>query len=103
MALSATPPPTKKQFTGPQSRKNEHELSTHPPDGLEAENKEQETSIPLIYDIQLESAQVPEPAPDALPAKEWVSGFKLLTIITAITLVCLLMLLDTSIVVTACT
>jgi hypothetical protein len=41
--------------------------------------------------------------PNASPAvqePEWVSGIKLLTIIAAITVVCFLMLLDTSIIVT---
>jgi hypothetical protein len=75
------------------------------PSELEAEKKEQELSTPPSYDIQPESNQVPEPAPDAPPAtqeQDWVSGFKLFPIMTAITLGCFLMLLDTSIVVTAC-
>ena len=63
---------------------------------LEAEKKDPELSTPPSDDIQPESNQVPEPGPDAPPTtQEWVSGFKLLPIVTAITLACLLMMLDT--------
>jgi len=69
----------------------------------EAEKKDDELSIPPSDDIQPESNPVSELASDALPAtqeQEWVSGLKLFTIMTGVTLVCLLMLLDTSIIVT---
>jgi hypothetical protein len=69
---------------------------------FEAEKKDLEFFVPPSDDIQPHSNQVPEPGPDAPPAtQEWVSGFKLLPIITAITLGCFLMLLDTSIIATA--
>lgn len=45
----------------------------------------------------------PETVPDASITQEpeWVTGFKLFAVMSGLTLVCLLMLLDTSIVVTA--
>ena len=98
-------PTNKEQPSELETGKKEQELSTHPSDDLEAEKKIQKLSTPPSDDMQPESNQVPEPAPDALPAtqeQEWVSGFKLFSIMTAITLVCFLMLLVTSIVVTAC-
>lgn len=71
----------------------------------EEEKKEQELSTPPSDEIQPKSERVLQSVPNAPPAAqepEWISGFKLFTIMTAITLVCFLMLLDTSIVVTAC-
>jgi hypothetical protein len=70
----------------------------------EEDMKEQELSTPPSDEIQPNSERVPQSAPNAPAAAqepEWISGFKLFTIMTAITLVCFLMLLDTSIVVTA--
>jgi hypothetical protein len=70
---------------------------------LQAEDKEQERSIPSSSDPENESNPAPEAKTTATPAleeHEWVSGIKLLAILTAITLVCFLVLLDTSIVVT---
>ncbi|MCJ1386881.1 hypothetical protein MMC17_010009 [Xylographa soralifera] len=70
----------------------------------EAEKNEQDLSFPPSDDLEPESEQVPEPAPTAPPATQeepWVSGIKLLNIISALTLVCFLVLLDTSIIATA--
>jgi hypothetical protein len=54
--------------------------------------------------LQPESKQITEPAPNASASQEqeWISGFKLFIIMTSITLPCVLMLLDQSIVATAC-
>ena len=85
MASIAPTSPTKEQPSEPEAGKEEAELSTPPSD-----------------DLQPESNQDSGPA-DTPPASlelEWVSGFKLFTIMIAITLVCFLMLLDTSIIVT---
>ena len=106
MAPTTPPIPTdKEQPSEQEAEKKEQELSTRPSDDLEAEKKEQELSTPLSDDIQLESnqsSQLASDAPLATQEQEWVSGFKLFPIMTAITLGCLLMLLDTSILVTAC-
>ncbi|MCJ1399411.1 hypothetical protein MMC11_002613 [Xylographa trunciseda] len=70
----------------------------------EAEKNEQDLSSPPSDDLESESTQVLETAPTAPPATQkepWVSGIKLLNIISALTLVCLLVLLDTSIIATA--
>jgi hypothetical protein len=70
---------------------------------LQAEDKEQDRSIPSSSDPENESNPAPKANTTATPPPEeheWVSGIKLLTILTAITLVCFLVLLDTSIVVT---
>ena len=85
MASIAPTSPTKEQPSEPEAGKEEAELSTPPSD-----------------DLQPESDQDSGPAdtPPADPGPEWVSGFKLFTIMIAITLVCFLMLLDTSIIVT---
>ncbi|KAI9740060.1 MAG: hypothetical protein M1818_004811 [Claussenomyces sp. TS43310] len=74
------------------------------PSQREAGEKEQSLSTPPSDDLEPESNQVPDPETMTAPATEdheWVSGIKLLSILVAITLVCFLMLLDTSIVVTA--
>lgn len=70
---------------------------------LSLENKEHDSSTPPSDESESISTQAPEP-PFALPASqnlEWVSGVKLFNIVAAVTLVCLLMLLDSSIIVTA--
>jgi hypothetical protein len=105
MAPATPPSPTKEQLSEEDGEKKENALSTHSSDDLQAEKKEQGSTKPPSENLQLEFNQVLEPAPDAPPVPqepEWVSGFKLFTIMTGITLVCLLMLLDTSIIVTAC-
>jgi hypothetical protein len=105
MALSTPPFLTNEQPSGQDGEKKENEPSTHSSDDLQAEKKEQGPTKPPSDNIQPKCNQVLEPAPDAPPVtqeSEWVSGFKLSTIMTGITLVCLLMLLDTSIIVTAC-
>jgi flagellar biosynthesis protein FliP len=86
MASTIPPSPTKEQ-----------------PSDVDSENRERELSTPPSDDIQPESNQGHEL--DVSPTtqeQEWVSGIKLFNIMTAITLVCFLMLLDTSIVVTVC-
>lgn len=73
-------------------------------DGLDTKSKEMRLSTAQSDAIQPESSQITEPAPNATPATqehEWISGFKLFIIISAITLPCVLMLLDMSIIVTA--
>jgi hypothetical protein len=85
---SSSPSPNKEQYSD-----------------VEMEKKEQELPTPLSDDIQPGLNQIPEPrsnAPITTQEQEWVSGFKLFVIMTAVSLVCLLMLLDTSIIVTAC-
>ena len=104
MASTTSLSPTKEQPSLQGAEKKEQELSTHASGDLEAEKNKQQLSTPPSVDIQPETSQFHEPAPHAPLAtheQEWVSGFKLFTIMTAITLPCLLMLLDTSIVVTA--
>lgn len=88
-------------------------VSTTPPSSIKEKasdldtdpnNKEKELSNSLFNDSQSGSNQVPDLAPDTSPAAEedeWVTGIKLFTIMTAICLVCVLLLLDTSIIVTA--
>ena len=73
------------------------------PFNLDVEDKEYEFSIPSFDEFKLDFDQGPEPliASPAHDESEWVSGVKLLNIIVAVTLVCLLMLLDSSIIVTA--
>lgn len=70
---------------------------------LEFEDKEYEFSIPPFNEFELHLNLGPEPlvTPPANQKPEWVSGVKLLNIVAAVTLVCLLMLLDSSIIVTA--
>jgi hypothetical protein len=88
MTSSSSPSPNKEQHSD-----------------VETEKKERELPTPLSDGIQSELNQVPEPgsnAPSTSQEQEWVSGFKLFVIMTAVSLVCLLMLLDTSIIVTAC-
>jgi len=98
--------PTTEQPSQLGTGKKDEELFTNLSDDLQAEKVERDLSIPPSEDLQLGlDNDVPEPAPDAPPAtqeQEWVSGFKLFTIMTAITLVCFLMLLDTSIIATVC-
>jgi hypothetical protein len=72
---------------------------------LGTERKEQELSPPPSEDSQPDSNQVLEPSADDPPLtqeQQWVSGLKLLPIMIAVTLGSFLMLLDTSIIVTAC-
>ncbi|KGO65250.1 Major facilitator superfamily domain, general substrate transporter [Penicillium italicum] len=70
---------------------------------MEAESKEKQPSTLSSGDLEQdppEASKISPPAP--APAEhEWVTGFKLFAIMVAVTLVALLMLLDTSIVVTA--
>lgn len=70
---------------------------------LDFEDKNYEFSIPPFNEFELDLNLGPEPliTPPANQKPEWVSGIKLLNIVTAVTLVCLLMLLDSSIIVTA--
>lgn len=91
--------------------------STGPPsqqpsdDTLDLENKENEHdhSIPASDEnereqkLESESDQPPKPSSPAGQGKEpqWVTGWKLLNVMAAVTFVCFLMLLDSSIVVTA--
>jgi hypothetical protein len=88
---SATPPSPKKESIS----------------DLETEKNEKEPSNSPLDDIQSESNQVAEqaePTSDTPPPPQeerWVSGFKLFTITAVLALVCFLMLLDTSIIVTA--
>jgi hypothetical protein len=89
MASTTPPSPPKAQHSqlDIEVEKKEHDLSSSPSDGIESE-----------------SEQVPELTPTAPAAgqeEQWVSGIKLFNIMAAITLVCVLVLLDTSIVVTA--
>ncbi|RDW65075.1 putative HC-toxin efflux carrier TOXA [Coleophoma cylindrospora] len=72
----------------------------------EMENKERELSNPESETSQEKPDHVPENiavAPPAAPEQQWISGLKLLPIMVAITLGVFLMLLDTSIMVTAST
>ncbi|KAK9315522.1 major facilitator superfamily domain, general substrate transporter [Lipomyces starkeyi] len=74
------------------------------PAELEANHDEKELSAPSSNDLKPEPNDDPEPpppAPSSAQEYEWVTGWKLFMIMTAVTLVALLMLLDTSIVVTA--
>lgn len=64
----------------------------------EVEKRQQEISTPPSDDYEKESTQVPEQQPEE--EHNWATGIQLLTIMAAITLVCFLMLLDTSIIVT---
>ncbi|KAG0650485.1 Efflux pump mlcE [Hyphodiscus hymeniophilus] len=66
---------------------------------LHSEKPEHNTSTPSLAEVQ-QSSQDPTATPH-MEEEQWVSGFKLIPILTAVTLACLLMLLDTSIVVTA--
>jgi hypothetical protein len=105
MASATAPSLTKEQLSEKDGEKEENELSTHSSDDLQAEKKEQGPTNPPPDNIQSDFDQVLESAPGAPPVTqepEWVSGFKLFTIMTGITLVCFLMLLDTSIIVTVC-
>ncbi|PMD64171.1 MFS general substrate transporter [Hyaloscypha bicolor E] len=81
---SSTPPSLTKKVSeiGPEESKDD--LSAPPSDNSQAGFYEDPKSAP----------EAPQPTQD----QEWVSGFKLLTIMTAVSLVCLLMLLDTSII-----
>jgi hypothetical protein len=70
---------------------------------IEPEESKNDFSAPPSDDSQAGSHEDPKPVPEApqpTQDQEWVSGFKLLSIMTAVSLVCLLMLLDTSIIVT---
>lgn len=70
---------------------------------VEASKKEQDLSSPPSEELEPESNQAPEPAttaPTASQEEQWVAGIKLVNIMAAITLVVLLVLLDTSIVAT---
>jgi len=89
------------QLTELGTENQEQDPSRHSSDDLDSEKNEQELSTPSIDAIQ--PTQVSEPAPDAsaIIKQEYVSGLKLLPIMTAITLAFFLMLLDTSIIVTA--
>lgn len=70
-------------LTSQVDEKREHDLLTPPSDKVES------------------SVSEPPTAPPADKEHEWLSGFKLFTVVAAVTLVCLLVLLDTSIIVTA--
>lgn len=87
MASSTPPSLTEKKVSEIDPEESKEEFSTQPSDDSQAESHEDPQPVP----------EAPQPSQD----QEWVSGFKLLTIMTAISLVCLLMLLDTSIIVTA--
>ncbi len=85
MALSiTTTSPTREDFFEKEEAKREHQSSTSPSE---------------------DSKEDPKEAPaDGVPNEEggtWVTGLSLFTILGAICLVCFLMLLDTSIIVTA--
>jgi flagellar biosynthesis protein FliP len=71
---------------------------------LEVEKRQHELSTPPSDYSEKESTQTPEQqlTDDARTEEEqqWATGIKLLIIMAAITLVCFLMLLDTSIIVT---
>lgn len=86
MALS-TPPSLTKKVSEIEPEESKDDFSVPPSDNSQAGFHEDPKSVP----------EAPQPTQD----QEWVSGFKLLTIMTAVSLVCLLMLLDTSIIVTA--
>lgn len=67
---------------------------------------EENLSASGFVGLQAESKQITKPEPNISPdsqKQEWISGFKLFMIMTAITLPCILMLLDLSIIATACT
>lgn len=78
---------------------------------VESEKKDQALSSSQLDDVRPESGTMAEPdqpaerASGAPPSQEevWVTGFKLFTIMASLSLVCFLMLLDTSIIVTAST
>ncbi|KGO59266.1 Major facilitator superfamily domain, general substrate transporter [Penicillium expansum] len=70
---------------------------------MEAQCEEKQPTTPSSGDLNQDHPKTSKISPPTLaPAQdEWATGFKLFTIMTAVTLVALLMLLDTSIVVTA--
>lgn len=88
MALPTTATsPTREQFLEQDAEKRQQQLSTIPLDDFEKDSTQVSTQQPT----------------DEAPSEEeprWVTGIQLLTIIAAICLVCFLMLLDTSIIVT---
>ncbi|KIM97024.1 hypothetical protein OIDMADRAFT_44464 [Oidiodendron maius Zn] len=87
MASTTPLSPATPQVLEPEEDRNEKELSTPPSSDIEPKpNLVSESALTIV------------PAAEEL---EWVSGVKLLSVITGVTLVCFLMLLDTSIVVTA--
>lgn len=69
---------------------------------MEAQCEEKQPTTPSSGDLNQDHPKTSKISPPTLaPAQdEWATGFKLFTIMTAVTLVALLMLLDTSIVVT---
>ncbi|KAI0376197.1 putative MFS multidrug transporter [Hypomontagnella monticulosa] len=87
MASSTPPSPTKSH---PSER-----------DGAATEIEQDRSSTPPEKELEAGVSPDPQPAASQEPEEHWVSGVKLLNIIAAITLVCLLVLLDTSIVATA--
>jgi hypothetical protein len=86
MVSSTSPSLTEKKISEIEPAESKEEFSAPPSDDSQAESHEDSQPVP----------EAPQPTQD----QGWVSGFKLLTIMTAVSLVCLLMLLDTSIIVT---
>ncbi|KAH6675189.1 putative MFS multidrug transporter [Halenospora varia] len=86
MAPSAPPSLSDKRGSEFKSEGSKEQISVPPSDHSEVESQEDSRAVQ---------------APPSTQDEEWVSGLKLFAIMTAISLVCLLMLLDTSIIVTA--
>ena len=80
-----------------------YKLSRHPSQ-LELENMDRYPSLSARPSREVETVSSRALQPPVAPTAQkpvWVSGVRLLNVIAAVTLVCLLMLLDSSIIVTA--
>ena len=100
--VSTTSPSAREQSTQREAGEEKHEMPAPQSEGSDAEKHQSEHSTSQSDEIQqaVDSELATTTTPEVEP--QWVSGFKLFSIMTGISFVAFLMLLDTAIIVTVC-
>ncbi len=102
MASTTSSSPARPQSSQQEIGDVQTKISIHSSEDANLEKQQSELAAPQLNKTAQEPDKVLELASDSFPVEEqqWVSGFKLFSIMTSISLVAFLMLLDTAIIVT---
>jgi hypothetical protein len=101
MASTTSPSPARPQSSQQEIGDEQTKISIHSSEDANLEKQQSELAAPQLNKTAQEPDKVLELASDSFPVEEqWVSGFKLFSIMTSVSLVAFLMLLDTAIIVT---
>ena len=102
MASTTSPSPARPQSSQQEIGDEQTKISIHSSEDANLEKQQSELAAPQFNKTAQEPDKVLELASERFPVEEqqWVSGFKLFSIMTSVSLVAFLMLLDTAIIVT---